>query len=86
MNNLPIGTLFNDEYFDLTEKLEKEIVKNDRGVYAQLGMKRLKEIMEIIKKRGIGALSQKKRMSLLSIKENQEAISFDSLDYLMKLG
>ena len=43
INNKPVGTLFNDEYFNLPEtKLDKDIVKNEAGVYAVLGFDKLK--------------------------------------------
>ena len=42
INNQPMGTLFNDEFFtNQTEKLDKDIIKTDRGIYAELTFKKL---------------------------------------------
>ena len=35
INNQPVGTLFNDEYYNhSTEKLDESLVYNERGTYA----------------------------------------------------
>lgn len=43
INSKPVGTLFNDEYFNIKDaKMDNELVKNDNGVYAILSFEKLK--------------------------------------------
>ena len=87
INNQSIGTLFNDEYFDQEgENLDQDLVKDEKGVYAELLFEKLHQILEKIKKKHLNGPEERRRQSFNIIKENSDAINFDNLDYLMKLG
>jgi hypothetical protein len=48
INNLPIGTIFNDEYYEASGCLEDDLIKDGNGMYAYLPFSQLSQAISAV--------------------------------------
>jgi hypothetical protein len=65
INSKPVGTLFNDSFYDNKGKLDVDLIKSDNGVYAFLSFSKLQVILKEINTKGSVAVLRKRQSMLM---------------------